>query len=92
MREFYLTALASLLGLASACQPDDTRATATVPAAAVLAKAEPVRATPPSPTTLPPALQRAIRQDVARLDAVRAWSGVRKKRLFDSTEGGEAVF
>ena len=92
MRSLHRIALAGFLGLASACQPDDTRATATGPATAVPARAETRRAASASPAALPPALQQAIRQDVASLDAVRAWSGVRKKRLFDSTEGGEAVF
>jgi hypothetical protein len=91
MRRFYQLIVAGFLGLAGACQPDDTR-TASVQPAAVPAKVDTTHALPMRPAALSPALHRTIRQEVARINAVRAWSGIRKKPLYESTEGGEAVF
>ncbi len=87
-------------GLASSCRPD--AAPAATAARPVVAATRPANRPPPiataaAPTpldTLGDARLVAVRQLAARLDARprRAWSRVQKVALYESTEGGEAVF
>ena len=92
MRRLQHITLTCLVRLASACHPDELRATGSVPSATGPSPGDTTRTTQAVPAVFSPALHEAIRQEVAHLNAVRAWSGMRKKRLFDSTEGGEAIF
>jgi hypothetical protein len=95
--------LVGCFGLLSACQPDHTpdtvlvnqsdRAPVTVTGKSAIlpASANKIQAKGFNPSTLSPELHQAIQQTVARLDRVRVWSAIRKKPLYASTEGGEAV-
>lgn len=88
-------------GLTSACQPDHTpatvpvnqsdRAPATGKSATLPVNANTIQVKAFNSNTLSPALHQAIQQTVARLNRVRVWSDIRKKPLYASSEGGEAV-
>ena len=90
------------VGLASGCRPDAVPATTAAKPVRPVAVATPPASNQPlttaaAPTpldTLHDGRLIAVRQLAGHLDALprRAWSRVQKVELYESTEGGEAIF